>query len=304
MDSLARHHFEVAFELEFRKARGDVFQEFFGRIMNMRYPGDFVQTRPWGRLGDEKCDGYLPSFRRFYQCYAPNEVRNKSVTLRKIRDDFGGALPHASEFFDTWVFTHNCEDGRMPTWLGLELQRLRAAHTSVGVAQLGFVELRLIVFDLDDSDLVALLGPPVTQRAMMSLGLNELKPILAHLEQVLPDSDERPRPVSPEKLAYNALPQSVEALLKAGMTKASLVEKYFKRTTNKELGERIAASFKREYERCKNENLSGVEIFDRLWTFATGPYRGQSGGEVAALAVLAHLFEACDIFETPQEGAE
>ena len=298
MDPLARHHFELVFELEFRKARGDVFQIFFGRIMNMRYPGDFVQTRPWGKLGDEKCDGYLPSLRRFYQCYAPNEVR-KPVTLKKLNDDFLGALPHAAEFFDAWVFTHNCEDGRMPAWLGLELQRLREEHSTIEVAQLGFVELRLVVFELDDGDLISLLGPPVTQRAMASLGLQELKPILAHLEQVAPQTDESPRPVPPEKLAYNALPLSVEALLKAGMTKASLVNKYFNRTQNKELGDNIAASSKHEYERLRNENLSGVEIFDRLWTFASGPYRGQSGGEVAALAVLAYLFEACDIFETP-----
>lgn len=303
MDTLAQSHFEIAFELEFRKARGDAFQEFFGRVMNMKYPGDFVQTRPWGALGDEKCDGYLPSQRRFYQCYAPNEFK-KSETLRKLRADFDGALPHAKEFFDTWVFTHNSEDGRLPTWLVLKVEQLRQAHSPLGIEPLGFVELRIIVFSLSDLDLVALLGPPVTQRAMMSLGLRELKPILSHLEQQAPDTDAQVNPVPPDKLAYNALSPNVETLLKAGMTKASLVEKYFSRTVHKELGTKVAAAFRAEYQKLRKQPLDGPEIFNALWSFAIGPYRGTTSSEVASLAVLAYLFEACDIFETPPEDIQ
>lgn len=69
MDALAQAWFETRFELLFLKARGDDFQRLLGRAMSMAYPGDFVQTRPWGNLGDEKCDGYLRSQRRFFQCY-------------------------------------------------------------------------------------------------------------------------------------------------------------------------------------------------------------------------------------------
>lgn len=303
MDPLAQSHFEMAFELRFRKSRGDSFQEFFGRIMNMKYPGDFVQTRPWGVLGDEKCDGYLRSQRRFYQCYAPNEFK-KTRTLRKLCADFDGALPYAKQFFDTWVFAHNCEDGRLPTWLLLKIEELRQAHAPLAIEPLGFVELRIIAFSLSDLDLVALLGPAVTQRAMMSLGLKELRPILAHLEQQAPAAEDQVNPVPPDKLAYNALSPNIEALLKAGMTKASLVEKYFSRTVNKELGMRVASAFRAEYQRLREEFLDGSEIFDALWNFAIGPYRGTAGSQVASLAVLAYLFEACDIFETPPESIQ
>jgi hypothetical protein len=226
---------------------------------------------------------------------------SQKETIRKLRDDLSGALPQAKEFFDVWVFTYNAEDGRIPIWLIKEIEDIQRDHPDVKLDLLGFEELRKIVFSLTSKELVSLLGPPVTQRAMMSLGLAELKPILAHLGQHAPPEDEEPRPVSHEKLAYNALPHSVEVLLRAGMTKASLVEKYVARTANKELGMKVANAFRNEYCRLREQLIDGLEIFDGLRQFALGPYRAETGADVASLAVLAYLFEACDIFEKPSE---
>lgn len=301
MDSLAQNYFELTFELLFRKAHGDAFQQLFGRIMNMTFPGDFVQTRPWGKLGDEKCDGYLRSQRKFYQCYAPNDLE-KAETIRKLNQDFQGALPHAKSFFDGWVFTHNAEAGRLPTWLVQEIERLQAESLQVNIELCGFEEMRKLVFGLPGTDLVALLGPPVTQQALMTLGFSDLQPILAYLGRQWPPEDEDPRPVPTEKLAYNALGQNVEALLKAGMTKASLVRQYVARTSNKELGMQVATAFRHEYRKLMDEQLDAVDIFDRLRQFAIGPYGANSSADVASLAVLAYLFEECDIFENP-DGA-
>ena len=298
MDALAQNHFELSFELSFRKAHGDAFQQLFGRIMNMAYPGDFVQTRPWGNLGDEKCDGYLRSQRKFYQCYAPNELE-KTETIRKLNRDFEGALPHAKVFFGVWVFTHNAEAGRLPTWLVKEIERLRAEHPNVHIELCGFEEIRKLVFGLPGTDLVALLGPPVTQRALMTLGFSDLQPILAYLGRQGPPEDEDPRPVPTEKLAYNSLGPNVEALLKAGMTKAGLVRQYVARTANKELGMQVATAFRREYRNLTEERLDAIDIFDRLRQFAIGPYGASSSAEIASLSILAYLFEECDIFESP-----
>jgi hypothetical protein len=296
MDPLAQAHFENKFELKFLKSQGDEFQKFFGRIMSMAHPGDFVQTRPWGKFGDEKCDGYLRSERRFYQCYAPEDLK-KAETLRKLNEDFNGSLPHAGEFFRTWIFVHNSKDGLVPTWLIKEIESLQKKYPIVKIEILGFEELRQKAFSLSNQDLVSLLGPPINQRVMMSLGMKEIRPLLAHLEQNARPIDEEPKPVSADKLTYNSLSSNVEALLKAGMTKTKLVEEYLARTANKELGDKISSGFRNEYRALREDRLGGNEIFDRLWQYAIGPYRGENKSEVAGLAILAYLFEACDIFE-------
>jgi hypothetical protein len=301
MDSLAQMHYEMVFELEFRRKKGDEFQKFFGRIMNMKYPGDFVQTKPWGRLGDQKCDGYLPSLKRFYQCYGPDRFPRKGVALKKLIGDFDGALPYADEYFKTWVFTHNFEDGRLPTWLGLKLQHFREKHSPLMIEHLGIVELRALVFSLSNQDIVAILGPAPTQHAMMTLGLQDLMPILNHLEQTAVAGDDMPHVVSPDKLDYNALPPYVGGLLTAGMAKAALVQKYYKRTMYKEQGIKVASAFRNEYLRLKQSQLDSLHIFDGLHTYAGGPYFTGATAESSILAVLAYLFEECDIFEPPPE---
>jgi hypothetical protein len=297
MDPLAQCHYEVVLEHTFMKSQGDEFQKFFGRAMNLAFPGDFTQIRPWGNLGDNKCDGYLPSKRRFFQCYGPTHV-SKNKALEKLNSDFNGALQHAPKFFDSWVLAHNFMNGRVPFWLAEKLNALGKEHKPLQVEHFGLIELRSIVFGLSNSDLVGLLGPPPTQQAMISLGFEDLKPILDHLQQRAGEADD-PHPVSGEKLAFNELSKGVETLLRAGMTKAKVLQSYFARTQNKELATRVAAAFRHKYAELKSEGRSSLEIFEQLRSFAGGPYRTTSEAEVSCLAIVAYLFESCDIFERP-----
>ena len=67
MDQLRRAYYEVVFERDFIKKKGAAFQDFFSEIMGKGYPEDFIRTRPWGRSGDRKNDGYLKSRRILFQ---------------------------------------------------------------------------------------------------------------------------------------------------------------------------------------------------------------------------------------------
>jgi hypothetical protein len=59
LEELTTAYYESQFRLRYVESKGDGFQSFFSTIMEMRYPGDFVRVRPWGKLGDHKNDGYL-----------------------------------------------------------------------------------------------------------------------------------------------------------------------------------------------------------------------------------------------------
>ena len=49
----------IALELKLRKCSGDAIQEFFSTLMGHLHGSDFVRVRPFGKLGDKGCDGYL-----------------------------------------------------------------------------------------------------------------------------------------------------------------------------------------------------------------------------------------------------
>ena len=301
MDQVTIHFYELQLQLKLLKTRGDAFQQFFGCIMNMAFPGDFMQTRPWGRDGDKKCDGYLLSKRRLFQCYAPN-VLEKSQTLRKLNEDFTGALEQARGLLKEWVFVNNESDGRIPTWLVEEIAQLSTQESAVKISAMGLAEIRQVVFTLDHNNLVVLFGLAPTQKDISALGLKELHPLLEYLASQSPPSPqgvEKVLPVSVEKLAYNDLPECIAGLLKTGMQKTYEIEHFFARGSDKEKGMRIATIFRTEYANLKAQCLTATEIFDRLRMFATGPFQPGVKRDSACLTVLAWLFEECDIFEHP-----
>jgi len=295
MDDLTRAFYEMKFELAFVYRKADEFQDFFSSIMEKRYPADFIRVRPWGKIGDRKNDGYLQSQRKLFQSYAPNEM-DAAACVAKIREDFAGAFQYWKEHFDTWVFVHNSRGGLGPdvTRVLLDL----GATLPITVTQWGFEELRQEVMALGETELASLLGPAPTRLGMVTLGLQDLAPVLDQIVRFPPASEPDLRPVPADKIQRNMLSPSVEALLKAGMSRANLVRKYFQLKPT--LQDQIAESFRMEYARLRKDSAPD-SIFAGLQRFAGGALVPEPGTQNAILAVLAFFFEECDIFERPAD---
>ena len=300
MDQIARHHYELTFRLTFNEKKGDEFQDFFASIMEKRYPGDFKRSRPWGNFGDWKNDGYLTSARQLFQCYAPNEMKS-SKCLAKIVQDFKGALPYWKKYFGMWVFVHNSKAGLGPAVLE-KLLSLERKHAPLHLTSWGFEELRLVAMQLVELDLASLLGPSPSREGMIELGLKDLVPVLDHIAlfPAVPDPDLRPVPG--DKLVRNQLSDSVAALLKLGMSRADLVRKYFK--LKPILQDALAESFRSKYQELRIKTAAPDEIFGALQRFAGGNLVPSPSRQNAVLAVLAFLFEECDIFERSPAGGD
>lgn len=294
MDDLARSFFELKFEVAFMKKKANAFQDFFSSIMEKRYPGDFIRVRPWGNVGDRKNDGYLKSRRTLFQVYAPNNM-SSSDCITKIYEDFNGALPHWAEHFDVWIFVHNSMQGLGPQ-VTAKLLELGALHSHLTLTPWGYEELRREAMQMSAHDLASLLGPPPSLRGMMDLGLQDLVPVLDHIARLPAPVEPDIRPVPANKLQVNLLSTSVETLLKAGMSKASLVRKYF--ALKPTLQDQIGESFKARYLELQATPTPPDDVFQELQRFAGGDHQSP-GQQCAVLAVLAFFFQECDIFERP-----
>jgi len=79
MDLLTAYYHE-RFRNEFREATSNAFQAFFSKVMSLAYKDDFMSTRTWGNIGDQKNDGFLISDRRLFQVYAPYDMESKNAT--------------------------------------------------------------------------------------------------------------------------------------------------------------------------------------------------------------------------------
>jgi hypothetical protein len=300
VDRVQQHGYLLSFENRFLKAKADAFQRLFEELMARVYPGDFEACRPYGPQGDRKNDGYLPSQRTLFQVYAPYELKSHE-TVKKVREDFSGALEHWRDHFDRWVFVHNAFDGRLPPEVIAALAEIRLAHPGIALETWGYPELAAEFRKLGLDVLEPWLGVMPTMEDKSRLGFAEIKAVVEHIKLAPVEPSGTPRPVPSGKIEFNLLSGSVAAYLKIGMEKAPLVEDYFTRCRDPLYGVQVANAFKDQYKalRDRRPHLHPTELWGELEDWAGGNQTRNPTEKLAITAVLAWLFDHCDIFEEP-----
>ncbi len=103
-----------------------------------------------------------------------------------------------------------------------------------------------------------------------------------------------------EKISLNDLGPSSSKKITMGLMQAPLVADYLQSMAthvDADFPPRLIAGFRLEYDRHRSTGLKGDGLFVLMEHFAAGgsfDFERQAAG----LAVLAHLFQVCDIFET------
>lgn len=287
-----RAWYEVKFTLEFRSLSGSEFQSLFTAVMQRRYPGDFQKVKPWGKQGDKKCDGYQPSQDRVFQVYAPEQMVSASA-IAKINEDFRGAL--LSWKMKEWVFVHNQHRG-LPPDVVRRLAFLKKCK-SVTVGHWGEIELLNEFLELRSADQAAIVGAAPTPESMTRLEMPDIIRVVTAVGQQEAPVNQSVGEVPAGKLEANALGSAVKDLLLLGSRKSKLVKDFFDNYYDPMLGDKIAAGFRAKYKALQAEGRIGDDIFHALWRYAGATQHGSVQQEGAVLALLAFLFEECEIFE-------
>lgn len=301
MDPIIQNFYELAFKAKFYelKGRGDEFQNFFSTIMELRYPGDFMRIRTWGNIGDKKNDGFLASEKTVFAVYSPYDISG-SKTINKMENDFQGALNHWEEEMKKWIFVHNGKDGISPPILEKILE-LRKNNQNLIIKSWGYNEIRRIVLEISLQDLINLFGPSPSKIDFKKLDYSNIGEVLENIAQLEPILDIDISIVSSQKMKFNGFSIEVQNQIRIGLTKAKLVKDYIESYPEPDFGQKIAASFNAEYIKLKERTNEADEIFFGLVKYTGGLIRKNAKYEASVFAVLAHLFESCDIFENIKE---
>lgn len=299
VDSVSMAWYGLMFENRYLKAEGDVFQDLFVSIMERAHRDDFVRVQPWGNKGDMKCDGYLSSRRMVFACYGPKEFDPMRRALAKIGGDHTGAVKHWKPHMSAWTFVHNDHRGLPPEILQL-LLALQSAAPDVAVEHWGCPELTAKVRGLHADDLIALFGQVPTSKQVRGLRQDDLQQVIPALVGAL-TTTQAPldlRPVPPAKLEHNKLSDSSRLLLLSGLQVSDRVRQFFE-MWEPGVGDRIASAFNAKYLRLRDEGKTPDEILWLLYEYAGDGHLTTVREKIAVLALVAYLFETCEIFERP-----
>jgi hypothetical protein len=103
-----------------------------------------------------------------------------------------------------------------------------------------------------------------------------------------------------DKIAVNNLGPKAAKKITLGLMQAPLVAGYIQSMVthvDSEFPERLISGFRSEYDKHFARGVRGDGLFALLELFASGG-TADFDRQAAGLAVLAHLFQVCDIFET------
>lgn len=302
------YHYKIALRLKLRQTSGDAFQDFFSTVMEKGHGDDFVRVRPFGQKGDKGCDGYLQSSGQLFACYgALNGDKGKvNYLIGKMDDDFAKAKSHLSGIMKEWHMVHNLVDG-LPVEAISKLEELKKSNPGIVFGFVGLESIEGRIVQLDSAIVAELLGPQATNKDAQEMQPIELQALINEIVSGVADGVPTSGPIAPvpsDKLDANDLPNHWCQMIEQGWKNAYYVAEYFERHHEPLIGERIASLFRERYQYLRSQALSAEVIMDSLYEFVAGIGSVPPARQVAAQALLAHLFESCDIFENLTAGAK
>jgi len=296
MDSISEAFHMSGFKVAFIEKKGEEFQRWFAELAGHAWGSDFQSVRPYGSQGDWKCDGRRISTGTIFQCYAPDSMTDRKM-IEKIDADLDGAVENWPDFIKEWVLVHNDDRGIAPT-VAAHLDSKKKAYPNVSIQLWTKPNLLELFSKLSAHAKLSMFGP--VPRHDTGYSLQDLHPVISALESRDPiQTVDMPLPPSAEKLDKNDLSADARELLKFGRRRVRLVETYFAKNVEVELGERFAEAFRQRYAELRSLELTSDQIFDHLCNFVG--ISGEPARRSAATAVLLYFFDRCDIFEDPDD---
>lgn len=293
---------KISLRLKLRQSSGDDFQNFFSDVMEKLHGDDFVRIRPFGQRGDKGCDGYLQSTGQLFQCYGAvgGDKSKVDYLIGKMEDDFAKANQSLGAIMKEWHMVHNLVDG-LPIEAVQTLEKLRDENPDIEFGFIGLEGFEQRINDLAKAQIEEILGPAATSQDGQNLQVAELRDLINGVIAATEKSDpkfEDIAPVSADKLDANDLPEYWKMLISSGWQNAHVVAAYIDRHPDPLVGETIADLFNAHYKYLRAQGLTPASIMDGLYEFVTGIGSVTAARQVAAQALLAYLFESCDIFES------
>jgi hypothetical protein len=296
-------------ELKLRRVHGQAFEDFFADVMEARYPEDFVRVAASGRAGDRKCDGFLQSTSEIYQCYGAQNGGAKAATVnahlaRKMETDYQGASAHWSRM-KGWSMVHNFIDGVSAEPLAT-LDRLKAANSHHVLRLFGKPSFERVLFELEEPDVARLVGRTATKADFENLQPPEVRQVI---DRVIVAVEAEPltgdiHTVPLAKLQDNDLTGAVSRKIAMGRPNDTIIAEYVGESMDVELGNRLAAEFRRRYLDLAAQDLAPNAVMTGLYDGIVGHGEVSQELDVAAWSLLAYLFERCTIFrDKPAKGA-
>ncbi len=287
-----------------RKTGAD-WQRLVTDLMHVRHGGAFFQVDPAGR-GDKGCDGWVQGL--MLACYGGSTPSQSKLTA-KILDDFSKAAAHWGSAMKQWAFVHNNANG-LPEMAIKALIDLVIANPDSDVSMEPWPPQVLwdhCTYGVQREPLVKILGAPPSDHP---IGMSYLARCVECLGRTrLQEGLDPVPPVLFGKIEENNFSDEVAALIRRFQVQTGHVRYYFSKASPGEQSQVIdALHAKYDGFVAKLDNSDAVfhALCDDLIfeAFRHTDLLDEEQQRGAAITVVTHFFEICEIFKSATEASQ
>lgn len=289
---------------------GKSYEDLFCKIMEAVY-SDFRKVKPQGQYGDRKNDGYVPSLKKYYQVYAPEDLPSKENTASsKLKEDFEGLLSYwnndhikVSEFF---YVVNDKYDGVYPT-INKAIDELNSIQQDIKIELMRCHNLEKFLMSLDKEIVIDVIKKPYIFQTSSQLvrieDLREVVDFILRYENVNASEESFPKEVDfDRKMKYNGIEGRIKANFESGIYQHYMIDEYFQSqgAWQKDIIRRKISGWYQEGLRALQEdNKSKSEFIYEFILKKALPEKANYALHSSAYILLSYYFHKCEIFEEP-----
>ncbi|MPW07007.1 hypothetical protein GCT19_15320 [Paraburkholderia sp. CNPSo 3155] len=315
MTNERKHLARTLFQLKVLKAEGFAFEQLFGQVMEYSRP-EFLKIKPYGNQGDRGNDGYEKALGRYFQVFAPESpTTSKSAAIAKVAEDFEDKLlPYWGTFCvpREYIFVFN--DKYHGTNFNIEetLAGIKTKHNLEACDVFLSKHLEQEFICLPEDQICMIVGGLPTWDSMEGLDYTVLGEVIRHIQDCPPENAPTGKKIAPdfdEKIEFNELAE-YGPWLRVKQRETWQIDDYLSRNsdfTKQALRDFLAGYYAESLAAVQSDQSgAGVTLGDLRFAFVLNRIAPQSNNAAAdrlrrdaALVLMAKYFEACDIFEEP-----
>lgn len=305
------------FQLKVHQSNGFEFERLFGQVLDYGRPG-FQKVRPYGNEGDRGNDAYEPSIGRYYQVFAPNDVKKSlAAAIKKVEVDFKTKLlPYWGKFCAPKEYFFVLNDKYTGTIFDVEsvLASVKADN-SLGEAK-AFLskDLEDVFINLAEDQISMVVGGIPTIDSSSFLDYSILGEVIQHVLSVAPSDARKSKLISPdfdEKIKFNGLQDNGD-WLRAKQREVWQVDDYLSKNgsfTKQHLRDSLSGFYDESLEVITSSD-SDITVGDLRFAFILNKiapmhqdHNSDRLRKDAAMVLMSKYFETCDIFEEPENAS-
>lgn len=312
MNREEKHIAKVKFQNKLLSSDKQAYEDLFTKVMEL-YDSDFRPVKPHGKEGDQKCDGFNKIKGQYYQVYAPEDLIGKEkTTLNKLDDTIEGLFNFWQQISPIKEFYYVIKDDYKGAYPIIH-QRLAEIKQNYQLEKADIFlgkDLEDIFLQLPDEHIFDVLGgflPDV--RNITNIDLSSLGEVINHLLNAERKPKEERFPDDPnfdKKIKFNNLSEEYASQLRSAYLQTYIIDEYFT-YQGSFFKQDLKLVFSEFYSNSQNEVPNTIEnrndiIFEKIWDKASP--NNKVPFKHAALVLMSHYFESCDIFEEPIEATQ